>query len=262
MNLSFQIPQFAGPLDLLLHLIRKEEMNVLDIDIQKITSQYLNYIKNMRKLDLEGAGDFITMAATLLHIKSRMLLPPQEQEDEEGLEDPRQELVSRLLEYESLQKASDHLYNRSLLGRDVFKRGQTESFQSPLNGKILLDEGGLLSLMAFYRGAVLKIKKSVHQVARKSLSVAQRIGQLKGQLVLGRRLLFRDLIPSTQGMRSQVIVTFLSLLELGKMGYISLYQSGTFSDIYLETQKVVDENLLVQVTDYGSLNQGASDGLG
>jgi segregation and condensation protein A len=149
-NLSIQIPQFEGPLALLLYLIRKEEMDIFDIDIYLITTQYLEYIKKMKQFDLEVAGDFIAMAATLLQIKSKMLLPNyNELGEEEEVEDPRKELVNRLIEYQKFQEISKTLYERPLLGRDVFRRGKSEAIHSDEDGEIILDEGGLFSLIAY-----------------------------------------------------------------------------------------------------------------
>src|ERR1700733_8276946 len=127
MGVVVHINKFSGPLGLLLHLIRQEEMDIFDINIQEITKQYLDSIRAMKKLNLELAGDFIAMAATLIQIKSKMLLP-QYDEHGEVLEeaDPRRDLVKRLLEYEMYQEASHGLYKREILGRDVWVRGRRE----------------------------------------------------------------------------------------------------------------------------------------
>src|ERR1700742_1402212 len=123
MSIHVHLEQFEGPLGLLLYLIRQEEMDIFDIDIHQITRQYLEYIKTMRHLDLEVAGEFVAMAATLLHIKSRMLLPQHDMEEGEEVQDPRKELVQKLVEYQKIQELSKQLYERPLLRRDVWPRG-------------------------------------------------------------------------------------------------------------------------------------------
>src|SRR3954468_1595754 len=124
MSINIQLPKFEGPLGLLLYLIRKEEMDIMDINIHEITKQYFEYIKLMKELDLEVAGEFVAMASTLIHIKSRMLLPQYNEEGEEVQEDPRKELVQKLLEYKKIKELSQQLYKLPLLGRDVFRRGE------------------------------------------------------------------------------------------------------------------------------------------
>ena len=119
MSIHVQLERYEGPLGLLLHLIREQQMDIFNINIHQITRQYLEYIKTMRRLDLEVAGEFVAMAATLLHIKSRMLLPSYNEEGEEVVEDPRKELVQKLLEYKKFQELSVDLYKRPLLGRDL-----------------------------------------------------------------------------------------------------------------------------------------------
>lgn len=252
MNLSIRIPQFEGPLDLLLYLIRKEEMNILDIDIQLITSQYLEYIKKMKGFDLEVAGDFIAMAATLIQIKSKMLLPrcPDEFDDGEENPDPRKDLVESLLEYQRFQEVSKKLYNRSLLNRDVFKKNRKEVFPNPGDPEIVIDENALFSLTACYVGAVRKIKKAIHKVAKKTRSIASCIFEIKDRFLVNQKITLRELVAHGRDFREELLVTFLSCLELGKMGFISIYQSEVYSDIYLTGKRQIDSNLVTPVGDY------------
>ena len=256
MSLSIHIPQFEGPLGLLLYLIRKEEMDIFDIDVHLITSQYLEYIKKMKEFDLEMAGDFIAMAATLIQIKSKMLLPNyNEEDDDEIVEDPRKELVKRLLEYQQFQEASKKIYDRPLLGRDVFKRGgKSASFLTDEEGEIILDEGGLFSLIALYRGSIRKMKRAVHRVANKTRSIAGRILEIKDRLIIGHKVLLKDLIQSVDDMRSELLITFLSMLELGKMGAVSVYQSENYGDIYIQALKPIDGSIVSRVEEYDSIN--------
>ncbi|MCB0378701.1 MAG: segregation/condensation protein A [Bdellovibrionales bacterium] len=247
------MPQFEGPLGLLLYLIRKEEMDIFDIDIHLITTQYLEYIKRMKQFDLEVAGDFVAMAATLIQIKSRMLLPNYNEDgEEEEVIDPRKELVQRLIEYQKFQELSQDLYKRPLLGRDVFKRGKTESILTDEEGEIIIDEGGLFSLIALYRGAVRKAKKAVHRVARKTRSIASRILEMKDQLIVGQRVLLREIIAKAEDAKAELLITFLSMLELGKMGYVSVYQAEVYGDIYLTPRRAIDGNIVERVEEYDS----------
>ncbi len=259
MNLSIHIPQFEGPLGLLLYLIRKEEMDIFDIDVQLITSQYLDYIKKMKQFDLEVAGDFIAMAATLIQIKSKMLLPNYNEEgDEEEVEDPRKELVQRLIEYQKFQEASKQLYERPLLGRDVYRRGKGRNFASDEEGEIILDEGGLFSLIAHYRNSVRKMKKAIHKVARKTRSIAGRIMEMKEKFVVGQRVLLRDLLTSAEEAKEELLITFLSCLEMGKMGLVSVYQAEVYGDIYLTAKREITSDVVGRVEEYDSATSEAT----
>ncbi|MEZ0393128.1 MAG: ScpA family protein [Pseudobdellovibrionaceae bacterium] len=253
MSLTIQLPKFEGPMALLLYLIRKEEMDIMDIKINEITSQYLEYIKLMKELDLEVAGEFIAMAATLLQIKSRMLLPTY---DENGeiieTEDPRKELVQRLLEYQKYQEAAKSLYERPLLGRDVFSRGVREKLDMK-EEEIVLEDNALFSLISAYRNAIRSIKKKIHQVAAKAQSIASRILEIKDRLIVGSQVAMSELIDVSSDKKRQVLITFLSLLELGKMGFISLYQSDTYQEIYAEAKKPIETNVLDRVEEYDSM---------
>ncbi|MBY0315449.1 MAG: segregation/condensation protein A [Bdellovibrionales bacterium] len=254
MSIDIHLPYFDGPLPLLLYLIRKEEMNIFDIDIHKITSQYFDYIRRMKELDLETAGDFVAMAATLIQIKSQMLLPQYTEEGELlETEDPRKELVNRLLEYQKFQEVSKELYKRPLLGRDLFNRGAPESFADDGDEtEILLDEGGLFSLISFYRRAIKNIKNKVHRVANKTKSIAARILEIKDRFVVGKTITLNSLIQSADDKRNELLITFLSLLELGKMGMVSLFQSDVYTDIHVTSKTEIATHHVDQVQEYDS----------
>lgn len=251
MSIHVHLERFEGPLALLLHLIRQEEMDIFDINIHQITTQYLSYIRAMKRLDLEVAGDFVAMAATLLQIKSRMLLP-QYGEDGEAIEveDPRKELVQRLVEYQKFQELSKQLYERPLLGRDVYARGEKTVFEPDQESEIVVEENPLFSLISAYRAVVRSMKKTVHRVAGELQSIASRILEIKDLLVVGQRLRFGQLITETGPQSGQVLVTFLSLLELAKMGFISLFQADSFAEIHLEPKRAVDGDVVSQVEGY------------
>lgn len=253
MSINIQLPKFEGPLGLLLYLIRKEEMDIMDIKIHEITTQYFEYIKLMKELDLEVAGEFVAMASTLIHIKSRMLLP---QYDENGeiveQEDPRKELVQKLLEYQKYQEAAKLLYERPLLGRDFWARGVRETL-APKEDEIILEENALFSLISTYRRVVKSAKKKIHQVTAKAQSIAGRILEIKDRLLVGQKITMMELVTATEDRARQTLITFLSLLELGKMGFVSLFQTEAYADIYVEAKKVVDGDLVGRVEEYDAV---------
>lgn len=262
LGLTVQLPKFEGPLPLLLYLIRKEEMDIMDIRINEITSQYLEYIKLMKELDLEMAGEFVAMAATLIHIKSRMLLP---QYDENGevveAEDPRKELVQRLLEYQKYQEAAQFLYERPLLGRDIWARGVREKLEAK-EDEILLEDNALFSLISAYRMALRGAKKKIHRVSAKLQSIAGRILEIKDRLILNQKVAMSELITAGEARHRQVLITFLSVLELGKMGFVRLFQSDVYQEIYIEAHRQIEEAAVSRVEEYDNVNSAqAADAL-
>jgi segregation and condensation protein A len=257
MSIHVQLERFEGPLGLLLHLIREQEMDIFNINIHQITRQYLEYIKTMRRLDLEVAGEFVSMAATLIHIKSRMLLPNYNEEGEEITEDPRKELVQKLMEYKKFQELSQKLYKLPLLGRDVFRRGERTEIESLEEGELVLEENPLYSLIAAYRVAVKNMKQTVHNVAAQLVSIGERIMQMKDFFVVGRRMLFSELITDRENPKNQVLLTFLSLLELAKMGFVSIFQAEPMADIHIDPKRAIDRDVISQVESYDSVNAAA-----
>ncbi len=259
MSIHVQLERFEGPLGLLLHLIREQEMDIFNINIHQITNQYLEYIKTMRKLDLEVAGEFVAMAATLLHIKSRMLLPTYNEDGEEvASEDPRKDLVQKLLEYKKFKELSVDLYKRPLLGRDVFARGERADIEALDEGELILADNPLFSLIAAYRVAVKNMKKTVHRVFGELQSIAARIMEMRDRLIVGQRVVFRELLTAEGPAASnQVLVTFLSLLELAKMGFVSVFQNEPLSDIYIDPVRPIDRDMISQVESYEGVNAAA-----
>ena len=224
---SVHLDKFDGPLDLLLHLIRRNEVDICDIPIADITRQYLDYIKLMKVLNLDVAGDFLLMASTLLHIKSRMLLPPddrEEGEEEEG--DPRAELIRRLLEYQQYKEAGMVIGARALLGREVFARtcpdpalAEARSEEGPL-------EVSLFELVDAFRALLARIPaESFHDVAPgDSLSIADCINEILSLLWERDTLQFDELVRDEQT-RERIIVTFLAILELCRLKLIRIFQN-------------------------------------
>lgn len=253
MSYHIQLSQFEGPLDLLLYLIRKEEMDIMDIQIHKITQQYLEYIQLMKELDLEVAGEFVAMAATLLQIKSRLLLPTYNENGEiVETEDPRKELVQRLLEYEKYKEAAKALEGRPWLGRDIWTRGVRESF-GEREEEIILEDNALFSLISMYRRMLRSAKKKIHQVTAKTQSIASRILELKEFLTPGSRVSFFSLLNATAEQSKQRLITFLSLLELGKLGFATLYQSEAYQDIWIDTLKPIETDVVSKVEEYNQI---------
>jgi segregation and condensation protein A len=246
-------------LGLLLYLIRKDEMDIMDINVHEITRQYLEYIRMMKELDLEVAGEFVAMAATLIHIKSRLLLPQYNDEGEVvEQEDPRKELVQKLLEYHRYQEAAKQLYDRPVLGRDVWASAVQFDFKGDDPGEIITEEEGLFSLVSSYRKAVKRMNRAVHNVRAKVQSIASRILEMKDRLIVGGRITLNELVAGEgQQRRAQVLITFLSLLELGRMGFVNLFQNETYGDIHVETKQTVERNVLERVQEFES--EGAED---
>jgi segregation and condensation protein A len=233
MSYEIRIENFEGPLDLLLHLIRKNEMDIYDIPMAEITTQYLATLDAMQSLNLDLAGEFLLMASTLIHIKSRLLLPPSEEDapDEED-EDPRAELVRRLLEYQKYKEAAVEFDSLSLLGRDVFAR------KFPAAG---LEEGeedefeavGLYELMEAFRHLIKAAPpETFHEVDVERLSVTDRVNAILGLLADRESLAFTDLFPEHPD-RHEVVVTFLAMLELVKLRMVRLMQNRRFGMIRL-----------------------------
>jgi segregation and condensation protein A len=206
---------------------------------------------------LEIAGDFIAMASTLIHIKSKMLLP---QYDESGeiveQEDPRKELVQKLLEYEKFKEASKSLYERPLLNRDVWARGMREKLEVK-DDEIELEDNALFSLIGSYRKVVKALHKKVHKVNVKLQSISSRILEIREYIKPGTTKRMAELLTSAGDrlQRSrQALITFLSLLELGKLGFVGLYQTENYGDIHIQGKKEIDGDVLSKVEEYGVIN--------
>ena len=259
-DVKVSLEHFEGPLALLLYLIRKEEMDIMNINIVQITDQYLAFVKNMKTLDLELAGDFIAMAATLIQIKSRMLMPKEllTEEEEEDLEESKQHLLDRLKEYKKFQEASKKIYESPLLGRDVWSKGYKEkSFKRP-DDVVKVEDNPLYALIVHYKKALKGIKKTVHRVGLRLQSIASRVMEIKVHLTDHKKTSLLELagLPSdfTTDFRSRLLITFLSTLELSKMGFVRLFQSQTYSDIHMNVVGDLSGDLVSQVEDYESLN--------
>jgi len=231
---SVHLDKFDGPLDLLLHLIKKNELDIYDISIAVITRQYLDYIKLMKELNLEIAGDFLVMAATLLQIKSRQLLPQDELEEADDVEnDPRAELVRRLLEYQQYKEAGMVIGARAILGRDVFARVAIEPMLEAAQNEEGPLEVSLFDLVDAFRALLIRIPaESFHEVAPgDSLSIADCINEILSLLQEKETIQFDDLVRE-EFTRERVIVTFLALLELTRLKLIRIFQGSEHGSIW------------------------------
>ena len=252
MGYDIHLEKFEGPLDLLLHLIRKNEMDIYDIPIAEITAQYLGILDAMQHLNLDVAGEFLLMAATLLHIKSRLLLPVSEEEIvEEEEDDPRAELVRRLLEYQKYKDAAGALERLPQLEREIFAR----KFQAPELEEAEsaeLEAVGLFELVEALRALLKQAPEPyIHQIEMERLSVSDRINQILTQLDGRESLDFREIF-STRPERGEVVVSFLAILELVKMRLVRLLQNARFGNIWLYPA-VTDEPAASTAVDEGSL---------
>jgi segregation and condensation protein A len=221
---------FEGPLDLLLHLIKKNKLNITDIPIALITEQYLEFLKLMKVLNLDIAGEYLLMAATLLHIKSRLLLPvSSEGEGEEEEADPRAELIRRLLEYQKYKEASLELEKRPLLDRDVFTRAVPQEKDEPEEERF---EVSLFELLEAFRQVLERVKtESVHEVALETITLEEKIQEILSFLQREQRsVAFHTLFPE-QASRRMIVVTFLAILELVKMKAVRIFQAAPFETI-------------------------------
>ncbi len=227
---TVRLEMFEGPLDLLLHLIKKNEINITDIPIALITEQYLDYLKLMKELNLDVAGEYLLMAATLLHIKSKMLLPASAEEEEESGEDPRAELVRRLLEYQKYKEAGSQLEQRPLLDRDVFIRSVAADGEEPeQEGRISVS---LFELLEAFRRVLERAKpETFHEVMLEPVTVEEKIEEILDLLQKeNRSIAFHRLFPEQSG-RQIIVVTLLAVLELVKMKRIRVFQMALFETI-------------------------------
>jgi segregation and condensation protein A len=219
---------FEGPLDLLLHLIRTQELDIYDIPIARVTEQYLAYLDLMRELNISLAGEFLLMAATLIHIKSRMLLPPDPTATPDiPPEDPRRELVERLLEHEQFRRAADLLHDRQIVEDSIWVRGERE-FEAEEAEAVSATLFDLVA--AFHRILERHRDRIVLQVDHESISLEQRLEELRALLKL-RREFFFSLFLQQPVSRLYLVVTFFALLELTRLQEIRLAQEAHFADI-------------------------------
>jgi len=227
-----RLPNFEGPLDLLCFLIKKEELDIYDIPIALITRQYLEYISIMRELDLEVAGEFILMAATLIQIKVRMLLPRAPEEGEEE-DDPRADLVRQLLEYRRYKEVAESLVTLEDRQSRIFHRSYFE-WQKPFRTKeVVLKDMTLFDLLAAFKDVLDNMPKvSYHQVEPIGVTIEEQAGLILKSIENRDHVLFRDLMVSVKE-RIVMVVTFIAILELIKSKRILVHQIAAFGEIWI-----------------------------
>ncbi len=233
---SVSLPSFEGPLDLLLHLCQKHELDILDIPIGFITEKYLEYLAVMQLMELDIAADYLVMAATLAHIKSKMLLPappPDQDDDLELEEDPRESLIRRLLEYQKYKEAGASITSRDLTGRDAFLRGSAME-QAAEVGLAPLAPVPLYALVEAFQRVLDRAKMKIsHEVVAEHISLTDRIQQLAEIISTRRRLPFDELFEPNFS-RFDLVITFLALLEMTRLRMTRLMQPEPLGNIWVE----------------------------
>ena len=244
--LDFKLEAFEGPLDLLLHLIEKNKIDIYDIPIVEITEQYMEYVKAMERLDPDVTSDFLVMAATLIQIKSRMLLPPETDEDGQE-EDPRDELVRRLLEYKMFQYASAQLRDQSVeASRMIYKAPsipeEVARYRQPVDVVALFRGVTLERLNVIFQDVMRRREDRVDPVrsrfsdleTEETVSVEDKMTLIRRRIRGLRKISFRTLLETQPG-RQEIVVTFLAVLELMKTGKIMIRQEEIFGDIIIDS---------------------------
>ena len=248
MDLNFKLQQFEGPLDLLLHLIDKNKMDIFDIPIVEITAQYMEYIRAMKEANLDVMSEFLVMAATLLKIKSKMLLPIEETEDEEEA-DPRAELVKQLLEYKMYKCISYELRDRQVDANNVYFKVPTipdevSKYEQPVDLEELMSDITLSKLNAIFNSVIKRqenrvdpVRSKFGKIEKEEVSLEDKMNYMLEFARHNRNFSFRQLL---EGQRSKMdtIVTFLVVLEMMKAGQIFIVQENTFDDIKIESKMV------------------------
>ncbi len=230
MSYKVKLDVFEGPLDLLLYLIKKSELDIYDIPISEITEQYLEYLELMRMLDLNIAGEFLVMAATLIHIKSKMLLPPEEKEilpEEE--EDPREELIRRLLEYKRFKEVAGVLQDMEGQRKKMFTRSAGGDIELGPQDKFF--EASLFDLISAFTRVLKDVPKEVFQeIIKDEFTVEQKVHDLLHMLVEKPSLSLAEIFKKAKN-KLEIIATFLAVLELIRLKEIVVVQNKSFDDI-------------------------------
>lgn len=238
MAYQVRLEHFEGPLDLLLYLIREHEVDIYDIPISLVTQQYLQYLELLKLLDLEVGSEYLLMAATLLRIKSKMLLPRRPEEEEDEAADPREELVQRLLEYRQFKEAAGVLNEHQDRNADVFYHPPTENLDEDLNGVETLDTRlagnlNLWDLLQAFKFTLDRAKDDFERtVERETLSIEDRMDDILGHLKKRKNLFFSALFQEDLS-RSFLIITFLALLELIRQNRVVFEQTDSLGEIWL-----------------------------
>lgn len=239
---KIELEVFEGPLDLLLYLIKKEEIDIYDIPVEKVTSQYMEYLDLMRMLDLDIAGEFLVMAASLMMIKSRMLLPVDDRPElDEEDEDPRWDLVKQLVEYKKFKDIASKLHVQELEQENIFDIGQDIAVLDDGDDGVSLEDVSLYDLIAAFNNVLKRAKPEVvGDVFSDKFTVAQKIEELTSVLRKKRSVRFYSLFTE-KSTKHEVVCTFLAVLELLKLRKISITQETQFSDIVIASDEEPEE---------------------
>jgi segregation and condensation protein A len=225
-DLKIVMGEFEGPLDLLLHLIRQEQVSIYDIPVARITDEYLRYLQLMQNLDMAVAGDFLVMAATLIELKTRMLLPRDPLAAAEEEVDPRNELVDQLLEYQKYKAAAQMLWSRATVERAVFKRAELETDKN--NPEVVV---GVFDLLKVFQEILARHKDEVLlEIEREEISMTEMIERLRNMVMSTGELNLRVFFERARS-RRELVLAFLSVLELVRTTEIKLFQRETFGEI-------------------------------
>jgi segregation and condensation protein A len=229
-QINLELGEFAGPLDLLLFLIKQEKANIFDIPIAKITDEYLKYIRLMKSMDVSLAADFIVMAATLIEIKSKMLLPRDPiSEDEEEFEDPREELVNQLLEHEKFKRASEMLYERSTVEQATFTRGKIETDDNNLEVSATV-----FDILKVFQKIMERCKEEVQmEIAREEMSLADMLKNIKAKIFSAKSVNLLDIFKEMHT-KNELVLAFIAVLEIVRTESVKLVQDKIFGDIILK----------------------------
>jgi len=237
MSYKIKLEIFEGPLDLLLYLVKKDHLNIYDIPIAKVTEQYLQYLDLMQMLDLNVAGEFLVMAATLMQIKSKMLLPAEPQAEGAPEEDPREELVRRLLEYEKFKEIAESLRQKESDQREVFKRPKVEIEDKVPGKEPEYFEASIFDLINAFSQALKDVPKEVfYEVIKDEFTIEEKVHQILHLLLERDAVVLSELFRKAKH-KIEVIVTFLAILELIRMKEVVARQCDLFQEIEITRNK-------------------------
>jgi segregation and condensation protein A len=241
MSYKVKLEIFEGPLDLLLYLIKKDHLNIYDIPIATVTEQYLKYMELMRLLDVNIAGEFLVMAATLMQIKSRMLLPAQETQGVQAEQvDPREELVRRLLEYEKFKEIAENLRQRESQQKEIYKRPKSEE-KEITKGQEVYFEASLFDLINAFSQVLKDVPKELfYEVVKDEFTIEEKIHDILHLLMVSEAIRLSEIFGKAKS-RIEVIVTFLAILELIRLKEIAARQKEVFGEIEVTRNK---ENII------------------
>jgi segregation and condensation protein A len=236
LELKFQLPAYEGPLDLLLDLIRKQEIDIYDIPIAMITSQYLDYMRALEELDINLGGEFILMAATLIHIKSKLLLPADPEEIRDGEVDPREELVQQLREHEKYKNAAQMLYQKAMIEGATFTRNEIGQWVDQVGEPEIAVT--LYDLVMTFRGVIERAQlRTPMEIVHDEMTIGQMIAHMRMLFEMSHKPILLTQLFESYTTRRALVVAFLALLELVRLHAIHLSQKETFGPIYAQKKE-------------------------